>query len=111
MRAPIIAESDDVDIFESVQAAEAYLEPPDVRSGIRLYDRDSRPIRASIVQSGRFFGSEHVQLVEIEESAPAADEVRALLTRFLSGIKQLPEGQDSLSLDELWNRALPHKTR
>jgi hypothetical protein len=112
MKAPIIVVSDDVDVFEDVKAAERYLEPPEVRSGMRLYDRDARPIQALVVKRGpRFFGTEHVQLADIDGAEPDSDEVRALLTRFLRALEHVPESAEPPSLDDLWNRAIRYRTR
>jgi hypothetical protein len=78
---------------------------------MRLYDRDSRPIKALIVKSGpRFFVTEYVQLADIDGAEPDHHEVTALLIRFLRGLKQLPESAEPPSLDELWNRAIQYKT-
>jgi hypothetical protein len=111
MKPPLIVVSDDVDVFGDVKAAETYLEPPDVRSGMRLYDRDGRPIQASIVKRGpRVFRTEHVQLADIDGAEPDSQEVTALLIRFLRDREQLPESEEPPSLDELWSRAIEYKT-
>jgi hypothetical protein len=108
---PIIVVSDDVDVFETVSAAESYIEPPDV-AVTRLYDRDGRPLQASVASRGpRFFRSQRVHISEIGDAEPEPDRLRALLLRFLRGVNDLPESADRLRIDDLWDRAVRYKTR
>jgi hypothetical protein len=107
---PIVVADDDVDIFQTVSEAERHLEPVDVRKGkIRIYDREGRPIRALIRK--RLLA----EVVELEETsdAPRADELRQVLLRFLESADEgTPiETLEALSLNQLVDRAVRHKTR
>ena len=58
MRPPIIVVSDDVDVFDSVEAAERYLEPWQL-DGLRVYDRNGQ---RTIAKTAKGFMAEIVTL-------------------------------------------------
>ena len=77
MRPPIVARSDVTDVFESVDVAERYLEAPDIRDGgIKISDRDGRPVRASIAKR---WLADVVKLHDEEGAEPKLEELRASL--------------------------------
>lgn len=73
MKAPIVVVSDDVDLSTSVEAAEAYLEPPEVRAaGLTVLDATGRHLRAVVVKRWLAEG------VRIEADPGGGDDVPAL---------------------------------
>jgi hypothetical protein len=69
MRGPIIVVSDDVEIFETVEGAERYLEAPDVRSGLikEMYDRDGRKLQPTVHKG--ILGAEHIKIEDAHQTA------------------------------------------
>jgi hypothetical protein len=108
MRPPIVIISDDFDIFESVVDAERYVEPPDVRAGrIKIYDRDGRPIRASIEKR---LLAEVVRFEDQEGAEPKPEELRLKIANFLTKVDgSTRDTYAMMSLEELLDRALKYK--
>lgn len=98
LRAPIIVLAEDEPMFfRSVEEAEAYMEPVDVRSGAYLaYEASGRRLKIDIVSARRpvFLGLvtadvEAAKLVAPDEQAAAKDDVAALnrsLRQFLEPV-------------------------
>jgi hypothetical protein len=110
MRTPILVIDDDIDVFETVIAAEKCLEAADVRRGrMLIYDRDGRLVRPVIT---RRLLAEVVRLEEHESPEVDMSRVRGALVRFLEGREPALERKyEELSIDQLFDRALQYKTQ
>jgi hypothetical protein len=109
MKEPILVISDDVDLFESVRAAERYLEAPEIRTGVTVLDAAGRLLRAVVV---RKLLAEVVVLEEDPEAPINVAALRAGLTRLVVGRGRLPaESVAHLPLEQLIMRASQHITR
>ena len=112
MRPPSVVMSDVIELFDTVQGAEQYLEPPDVRHGEirRILDRDGRPLRAIIRKIRPFPFYVTAEVVKLEEGIEPGDlgELRLALLQFLKPLT--PDTLDDLPLEELIAKALPFTT-
>lgn len=105
----VVNENGNLMFFASVQDAERYLEPVDVRNGEYVaYDADGRRLDLS-VESERvpaLFGMTHddVERVRVRaagDAAPRPGELRAALLAFLRATGRAPAGTEGLSLHAL----------
>ena len=51
MKELVVVVSDDVDLFDSIRAAERYLEAWQVRVGVIVFDSAGQPLRAVVVEN------------------------------------------------------------
>ena len=106
MRAPILVVSDDTAVFDSVQAAERYLEPPDVKDlDVRVYDADGLLLQCVIER--RFLAN----VVRFKETDGPPDVValRAALVEFINARTPLTRSNEPKELEGLWRQALCFK--
>ena len=111
VRGPIIVLSDDINLFATVEGAERYLEPPDLRSGniLEIYDRDGRALTARVVKG--FLGAERVK-IEATDEAPQIERFRGPLIELLThALGEPAECFSDVSLDQLIEKAHPYLTR
>ena len=109
MKEPILVISDDVDLFESVRAAERYLEAHEVRTGVRILDAAGRVLRAVV---DRRVLADVVAIQEDPEALVDLSALRAGLIRLVAGRGRVPaESLTHLPLEELLIRANEHITR
>ena len=109
MKAPIIVnEHGDVSIFESVEYAEQYLEPIDVKNEeYVVYDSKGHLLQLSVSQKellSIFGGIELIEAVRISpvgSGSGSSSELRKLLIKFFRETKTGVEKSDLLSLREL----------
>ena len=95
-RPPIVIATDDVNIFDSLAAAQAYLEPPDVTNGARVgYDSTGRAILSLIERNPRgglsgLFGvvEERVRL-EVSSDDPDPGQLRSTLVQYVNRVRML----------------------
>lgn len=109
MQGPLLVIDDDVDIFETIEAAERNIEPADVRQGrLVIYDKEGRIVRPLIVK--RLLA----EVVEFDRTASTesnVDAVRSGLVRFLRTRESAGEPDyEGLPLDALFARALKYKS-
>ena len=103
MRAPILVIGDDVDVFDSVQDAERYLEPPDVSdTAVRVYDAEGRVLTCVIE---RRLLNEVVRFKETD-GPPDVAGLRAALIEFINARDPLMSVNEVEELDVLWEQAL-----
>ncbi len=108
MKAPIfVYETNNLDVFESVSAAERYVEPPDVLSGVfSAYDSEGRLLKLAVSADGRRV------VVQPGESIPQhVQELVTIITAFLAAVGVPSEWLGSASLPELVNKALEYRTK
>ena len=109
MQPPIFVEDEgSLLIFGSVEEAQGYLEPFDVKSvDIEIFDADAKPIRAVVEPSNRWFGpSEHVKLVPVADASANPGRLRELILRHLSQLKISIASGDTVPLADLVELAL-----
>lgn len=104
MEPPIILnENGDLSIFDSVRAAEEYVEPIDVRNNEYVaFDRNGRRLELRVVT--RRGWPEQVEILEQQDVDSGADELREALYRWLSGLGLEEDKFEGLSLEELIHR-------
>ena len=101
----IISESGDVDVFESVEDAEKYLEPVDVRAGrFVAFDSEGRSLLL-------YPTSPRISIALAEETPSHAEELSVLLKRFLGQVGVAHPSLESDSLPELIEKSLVYKVR
>jgi DNA polymerase III delta prime subunit len=108
MKEPIIANNKgDVLIFETVKAAEAYIEPIDIRNKeYTIYDSAGRLLRGRIK---KVKWHEEVELEEAEVEPSHQEELRAVLINFLKAVSVTKQNRDDYSLEEVLEATLPYK--
>lgn len=114
MRPPIIVvEHSDVTIFESVEKAQNWLEPIDVKNGEYVaYDRDGRLLRLAVkpIERQSFFGKKKsIEGVEISEAGDGIDhapELRKALIDFFKKTAVYDREDEVLELTDLVNKAI-----
>ena len=106
VRPPIILnEHGSIDVFQSTEAAEIYMEPIDVENGEYVaYDSEGRLLRI-VPTSPRVT----IETAELEPSHQ--DEVRALLVRLLTHLGVPKEELLNLSLGALVKRSLQYEAK
>lgn len=109
IKPPILVSTDDVSVFETVEDAERYLEPPEVESGMEVFDSIGQPVRAVIAK--KWLGNEIVRFEEIPNAVPRPGELRRHLLTLLSGDSLDTTQLDSMTLAELWTHAARHYSR
>lgn len=116
MKPPIfVDDSGDLLVFESVAAAEHYLEPNDIKVDKEIYDSQGRKLKASPTKgTTSFIGipikRESVTITSTEKEPQHESQLRYLLLKFLS--KTFKDSSfESLSTDQLVQRALKFKTK
>lgn len=104
MNPPIIADDDgDVLFFESVESAERYIEPIDVRDkALLIFDSEGRLLQASSVKVSRF--RQRVVLSAVDDTPQHEAELRATIVRFLSRVGQPADVLEASPLAELIER-------
>jgi hypothetical protein len=108
MKAPIIIFGDDLYVFKNAQAAEAYLESPDVSSGLyTAFDSEGRLLRLhagstsdpagplSIVDVGR------VRITDSEPAPTHQEELRKRLYKYLIRVRRTGTLTEQSSLQEV----------
>lgn len=107
MEAPIIVIRDDLEIFDSVSAAERYLEPADVRTrDTACYDRNGRVLVAEIVARRRLiFAYDAVVLSDVIPQKNNAGELRQLLLEYLRRLGKCDADDARADLDALISKA------
>jgi hypothetical protein len=100
MKPPIIVnDNGDVLVFESVQNAERYLEPYDVRKCNEVFDSEGRRLKQVIVRHGL---SKRVKLEPISLPGAATHRLRELLSDFLTRVDVTSEKPlEQWSIEEL----------
>ncbi len=99
----IVDESGDVDVFESVQYAESYLEAIDVeKRRFVAYDKEGRLLELLPT-------STRITIRSAEEQPNHADDLKNLLLKFLSRVGVSSDWLAEASLEELVNKSLEFK--
>ena len=100
----VVSNRGDVLLFDSEQAAESYLEPADVRNEEYMaYDTEGRLL------SLRVEGNK-VQIVAADLMPQHQDDLRVVLESFLMRVGDLTQEHRRLSLPQLAELILKHKT-
>jgi len=101
MEPPIILnENGDLSFFDSIRAAEEYIEPIDVRNNEYVaFDRTGRRLELRVVTRRGWL--EQVEILEREDVASGAGDLREALYRYLPGLGSEQDEFERLSLDEL----------
>jgi hypothetical protein len=101
---PIIIDTDDLAMFDSLAAAEAYLEPPDVPDGAPVgFDATGRRILSRIERTSRggfadrLFGPRERVRLELSPSVPDPAALRVALIQYVNRVR---EGREQLPLSE-----------
>jgi hypothetical protein len=118
MKPPIfVYEPRDLDVFDSVEAAEQYLEPIDVQHNrFVAYDSESRllalsvmtkPTRPNIFDILLYRPSviEHVVIKEAESEPSHQDQLRQILAAYLSIFGENSDWLEGASLEELVDKS------
>lgn len=110
MKEPIIvAENGDVDIFESVEKAERYIEPIDVKIGDNVfYDSEGRVLRAFVVNDSR--GIEKTVITSNEDEKINHSELKKILIDFLEYLNYPRLELEEMELSSLVRESLKFKT-
>jgi hypothetical protein len=117
MKLPIIVSvPGDIFIFRSVQEAERYLEPPNVKGGQDVvYDSEGRRLSLEVLLEpdtkllGVTISGTGIEKVTIgrEESLPVnGDELRQLLIDFLVRVGAAPESFHNATLEDVLDKAI-----
>jgi len=105
MKAPIIADNrGDLHVFESVDQAERYIEPIDVKNNEwTIYDSEGRSVEAVITRRWGF--PERVVLTARDQIPRHSNELRSRLITFLTRIGKVHDGLAELPLERLIEEA------
>jgi len=114
MKVPIIVNGHgDVSIFESVEYAEQYLEPIDVKNKeYVVYDSEGYLLQLAIFKEelpfifGRTELIETVRISPIRSGSDRSNELRKLLIKFFQETRAVVEQSDLLSLRELVSKSV-----
>lgn len=114
METPILViENGDISIFKSVNKAQRYLEPIDVKNSEYVaYDRDGHLLSLTISQkrNSSFFGKaktiESVEISEAEEEGDHAEDLRKALINFFKRTGVYNHDDETLTMNELINKAV-----
>jgi hypothetical protein len=114
MTPPIIVDAvEDVLVFDSVEKAELYLEPFDVKNEpIRVFDGEGRLLRAVIVETKGPICTkvERVRFDSVDVEPKHQSELWTLLIEYLSRAERRSREQfESQTLEELVRKALEYK--
>jgi hypothetical protein len=112
---PIFVVVDDLLVFDSIEAAESYLEPVDVTEGERAYDSQGRLFRVRVegsIKRGWFSVDQSRATVKLDptETQPGhAEQLRVALGRWLgqlesSGPRQCPPRRPRAPLAEIFGK-------
>lgn len=108
MKTPLFIDNNgDILVFESVQDAENWIEPIDVRNGeYEAFDAEGCLLRLTLEKEPGFwkFARETVKISSAENEPSHADELRKRLLRFLKVANDRPI-DDNASLSQLVNTA------
>ncbi len=99
----IVSESGDVEAFESVEAAESYLEPIDVEKA-RFIAYDSRGRLLQLIPS-----SPRVRIRAAEKDANHDRELRNLLTAYFESVGVANDWVSGASLQDLVEKSLEYR--
>jgi len=110
MKPPIIADNrGDVLVFETVEKAERYLEPIDVKNNeYEIYDAGGWRLTASVIRDSR--GRERVRLSLNQPPIQDQDKLRTILLEYLSAVMNPKEAIDNCSFEQLVEYGLKFKT-
>lgn len=110
MKEPVIvAENGDVDIFESVEKAESYIEPIDVKTGDNVFfDSEGKILQASIVKDSR--GIERIVITDADEENYDRQKLRNILIDFLGYLNYSRQELEEMELPSLVIESLKFKT-
>jgi hypothetical protein len=102
----IVHDPGDIDVFDSIESAERYLEPIDVEENILLVAFDSVGRLLRLLPT-----TPRVTIEAAEEVPNHAEQVRELLIKFLKDCRSTEPNLSSLTLAELVQKSLAFKTR
>jgi hypothetical protein len=110
MKPPIfVFEPNDLTIFESVENAERYIEPPEVRDGsLFFYDSEGRVLEGSVYKDSR--GIELCRISEGKECKFVPDTLREVISSSLELLGYSREDLDRMDLSRLADESLKFKT-
>lgn len=110
MKEPIIVtENGDIDIFESVEKAERYIEPIDVKTGDSVfYDSEGRILQASVIEDSR--GIEKTVIEDGKEYRVNNSELKRILIDFLEYLDYPRHELEVMELSSLVKESLKFKT-
>lgn len=104
MKPPIFIENNgDITVFASLQAAENWVEPIDVRNNeYEAFDSEGRRLRLEVQKREGFLkvGHEYVQVTEVESEPAHAADLRERLQTFLKAVGE-PDVDPAASLSHL----------
>jgi len=99
----IVSEGGDVDVFESIEDAEKYLEPIDVKAGrFKAFDCEGRSLLLHPT-------TPRVSIDAEEETPTHEEELTLLLRRFLRQVGTTDAQLESASLAELVEKSVPYR--
>lgn len=114
MKAPIFIDNNgDIRVFASVQDAENWIEPIDVRDNeYEAFDSEGRRLRLTVQKQEGFlrFGREYVQITEVESEPKHAADLRERLQTFLNAAGER-DVDPAASLSQLVNATCRFATR
>lgn len=99
----IVSESGDIEAFESVEAAESYLEPIDVEDK-RFIAYDSRGRLLQLIPT-----SPRIRIMAAEKDAGHYDDLRHLLAVYLESVGVASDWVSGASLQELVEKSLEYR--
>jgi len=110
MRPPIfVYEPNDLDVFESVEAAERYIEPIDVKNDeFTFFDSEGRVLNASVVIDTK--GIERTVIDDTEDQFNKS-ELKRILVDFLMYLGYSESELSGLQLSQLVCESLKYQTR
>lgn len=110
MKEPIIVyENGSVDIFESVEKAELYIEPIDVKNNESVfYDSEGRLLKASVQEDQN--GIERTVIEEDESHIIQTSELKSILKGYLSLLNYPQQELEEMELSQLVAESLKFKT-
>jgi hypothetical protein len=110
MKTPIfVYQPNDLCVFESVKAAERYVEPIDVKNNEYIfYDAEGAVLRAMVVKD--FLGIERTEICEEPTQPDEPAELRKILSDFLTFVGHPKSDLEIMSLEDLVSKSQEHIT-
>ncbi|HEY1270231.1 MAG TPA: hypothetical protein VGH16_23440 [Candidatus Binatia bacterium] len=116
MKPPIFVFTDDFLVFDTLQHAESYLEPYDVKEDDELYDSEGRKLKEKIVSEkvciARYFvlpiKAPRVRIFAVEDEPKHEERLRNLIIDFLSRVGDKSDLKDCTT-EELVQKSLKFK--